>query len=206
MKPERDSPLLDARNIYFASSTATANQQSRTSDRGYVPVRRSRAYTPHAHARLRPRCDACTGTQRNVTRTRVRMMKRCTPGQFDLRHFESEPTRSWACVETLGCRTGFAWAAAYYIWPGTRALWWTRQVITRVETTMRGARHSRHSYTRAYVYMRACVHTRVRTSDQRGPFAGFARGGFRLIPRDRLSKRETEMEMNFFKDTRRFSR
>lgn len=62
-----------------------------------MPVRRSRAYTPHAHARIRPRCDAprCdarTGTQRNVTRTRVRMMKRCTPGQFDLRHFESEPT------------------------------------------------------------------------------------------------------------------
>lgn len=88
--------------------------------------------------------------------------------QFDLRHFESEPTHSWACVETLGCWTVFAWAPAYYIWglvlsaalcptlsryysgirctrrivysilnirkvPG--ALWWTRQVIMRVETT-----------------------------------------------------------------------
>lgn len=34
--------------------------------------------------------------QRKATRTRagarVRMMKRCTSGQFDLRHFESEPT------------------------------------------------------------------------------------------------------------------
>lgn len=42
----------------------------------------------------------------------------------------------WACVETLGRRTGFAWARHITLGFTTVHLWWTRQVIMRMVTTI----------------------------------------------------------------------
>lgn len=62
-------------------------------------------------------------------------------------------------------------------------------MITRVETTMRGARHSRHSRARACACMRVRIPEgtpKQRVRPRRGSRA------FRLIPRDRAAKREDD--------------
>lgn len=53
----------------------------------------------------------CIYTQaRTRAMARIRMMKRCAAGAIWLTTFWKRADRSWACVETLRCRTGFAWA------------------------------------------------------------------------------------------------
>ena len=59
--------------------------------------------------------DASPTSHRTNTRVRravarIRMMKRRAAGAIWLTTFWKRADRSWACVETLRCRTGFAWA------------------------------------------------------------------------------------------------
>lgn len=63
----------------------------------------------------------------------------------------------------VGMSDGFCVGHGILHLAGYGALWWTRQVITRVETTMRGARHSSHPHARARARLYVpCVHQRTR--------------------------------------------
>lgn len=66
------------------------------------------------------------------------MIKRCNSGQFDLRHFESKPTDRRRVLK----RSDVGWVLCgpsilhlAEVGTSTGLIWWTRQVIMRVETT-----------------------------------------------------------------------
>lgn len=108
--------------------------------------------SPSVSARIRTRAVA-----------RIRMMKRCS-GQGNLTYDILKASRPivgvcWNVAMSDGFCVGLA---AHYIWPGTAALWWTRQVIMRVETSMRA---------------RAVPRCGCSSTGPRGPGCVGARGG-----------------------------
>lgn len=216
----RRNTQMSARGFQPRRAFAAANQRSRAFDRGYAcpSVTHICMCTARPRARTRARARAHVNrafnamrkvmqrnaTQRNATQRNVKQRapapddEMVHSGAIWLTTFWKRADRSWACVETLGCRTGLR--GPRHITSGqVRALWWTRQVITRVETTMRGARHSRHSRARARAgaCMRACE-TLIRIPEGTPEQHARPRRGS-VLSRGIAPLRGRMMEMNFLK-------